>query len=416
VTPASARAAPTDTGGMTPIVKAATAHDFLALVPRLVGFPPGESIVFVAFIGGRTCGAMRFDLPGRAEQRFHRRIATTLVGTLSKLRGVDAVVPVVYTAQSFRGEHGMPAAAFVRSVIDRFSFSGFDVRDALCVASDGWGSYLDENCPVAGRPLQLIADSTIVDSIPEDDRRRFGTIEEWASVPRVDLATSERVARRLAELQESLAARDRRQSDAWCAGLAGTSAFTMSPLRHSMLAAAGAEAVLGPPPDEIPDETAALLIFMLGSPRLWEALAVQWAFGLDAGLRSIGATARRARDGDQGVSEVDLLILGCGPRPDPERIESATRLVKALAARAPRAERAPVLALLAWFNWALGRSSVARRFVDDALNIHQSHLFASVLGDLLDRGELPVWAFATDEDDDEHDDADDDDVLRGVNY
>jgi hypothetical protein len=148
---------------MKTIVTASTAQDFLALVPQLLGFEAEESIVLVAFRGKRSIGAMRFDLPASESADAHRRIATTLVGMVSKLPAVDAVLPVVYTGQPFSGGNGgtgeaagagAPYSGFLRSVIERLEFSGIDVRDALCVAGDGWGSYLDElahsGCDPAG--------------------------------------------------------------------------------------------------------------------------------------------------------------------------------------------------------------------------------------------------------------------------
>ncbi|KFF60902.1 hypothetical protein JF66_01240 [Cryobacterium sp. MLB-32] len=134
------------------IVKTRKASDFLALVPQLVGFLPEQSLVLVAFRGNRTCGALRFNLPDTdAPLKVHKRIATTLVGTLCKIPGVDAVVPVVYTGDCFAAVGGMPQEDFLGCLMKRAEMSGFLVRDALCVAADAWGSYCDPNCPASGR-------------------------------------------------------------------------------------------------------------------------------------------------------------------------------------------------------------------------------------------------------------------------
>ncbi len=119
------------------IVKTREAYDFLALVPQLVGFQPERSMVLVAFRGNRTCGAMRFNLPAAGASRtVLRRIASTLVGTLCRIPGVDAVVPVVYTEETFASVAGLPAERFAETVCARAELSGFLVRDALCVAPD----------------------------------------------------------------------------------------------------------------------------------------------------------------------------------------------------------------------------------------------------------------------------------------
>jgi hypothetical protein len=383
---------------MIAIVRAATTHDFLALVPRLVGFAPSESLVCVAFSGNRTCGAMRFDLPREAERSFHWRTATRLVGMLGRLDGVDAVVPVVYTARGFAGRRGtnggtgMPEAAFVRAVTDAFRFSGFEVRDALCVAVDGWGSYFDAGCPAAGRPLELIRASTAHESIPAEARRPLGDIDEWASIPGADLSSRERVARALATLEASLPTPatdwERNGGDR-----AVAQRHPASGVCHAARGAAWAETLLGLPPDDVPDGIAASTIFLLASERLWETVAVQWAFGPAVGVPALEENAAASIAGSSYRPGYRLLLRGRGPLPDPERIERGIRLLKVLASRSPRANRSPVLSMLAWCNWALGRSTVARRFVDAALAAQPALPVAVDLRDLLDRGELPDWAF-----------------------
>ena len=203
------------------IVKTPTPQDFLALVPQLVGFLPEQSLVLVAFRGNRTCGALRFNLPrDEAGASELRRIAGTLLGTLCKIPGVDALVPVVYTEQEIGDEPAgaeadLPHGAFLRAIQARAGESGFLVRDALCVAADGWASYLDlgqgrlrpGRAPVAaaGRavrhPLSDIAASSVAQGIPAGSRREIATLQTGAELPKVDLATRERCARRLARYQ-----------------------------------------------------------------------------------------------------------------------------------------------------------------------------------------------------------------------
>jgi hypothetical protein len=392
---------------MKTIVKASTAQDFLALVPQLVGFESEESIVFVAFRGKRSIGAMRYDLPVHETSSAHRRIATSLVGIVSKLPDVDAVLPVVYTAQPFAGEKGMPNDEFVRLLVDRFEFSGIDVKDALCVAGDGWGSYLYESTPPGGRPLAAIRDSRIGEAIPADDRRPLGSVEEWASLPTVDLAVSERVARRIATLAEVLHwLRAERRRDPHAAIPIGTNRSESAP---SSLGDAQIEAVLDAyllddlpyfvetvfqcDPAELPDRTAAMLIHVAQSPALRDVLLMQWAFDRATGDRVLDDAVRFTAGEDAGALDTSSLMMGEGPRPDPDRIESAILIAKSLVSRAPRAHRPPLLSILAWLNWALGRSSVAGRFVDASKAIDPHYGFAEIIETMLGRGMLPEWAF-----------------------
>ncbi|WP_448003979.1 DUF4192 family protein [Agromyces bauzanensis] len=142
---------------MTTIIRAGAAHDFLAIVPALTGYAPVRSLVCVAFHGNRSAGVLRFDLPRRARDR--ETLASVVVGTVCRMPGVDAIVPVVYTEAAFARRGAMPERALLELVVARAEAAGFLVRDALCVAADGWGSVLDPETPAQGHPLDLIASS-----------------------------------------------------------------------------------------------------------------------------------------------------------------------------------------------------------------------------------------------------------------
>ena len=396
---------------MSTIVKAATAADFLAVVPRLVGFEPAESIVFIAFRGRRTCGAMRFDLPehvappvARArsagaddtERKFHRRVATTLVGTLSKLPGVDAMVPVVYTGEAFADAGRAPLAAFVRQVTERLEFSGFLVRDALCVAADGWGSYLDPDCPPGGRPLDAIARSRVFDDLPPDQRGPLEGVADRAALPAAGLLECERVAILLRRFRAVI---DRDPT--------GQAPCFDPPGRvHPAVRAIGApwprssdipltlERILRNEPTSLDPVVAAFVITMVRSPAMRDVVMLQWAFDLATGERVLSDARRFAAGAPADELDSAVLMLGQGPRPDPARVETAITLLKRVAALAPARDRPPVLCMLAWLNWALGRSSVANAFVCAAEDIDADYGLAEVMRVVLERGMLPEWAFA----------------------
>jgi hypothetical protein len=377
------------------MVKASRPEDFLALVPRLVGFPPRNSVVFVAFRGTRTCGALRYDLPvlrpgERDPDRVYARVATTFVGMFSKLAGVDAVVPVVFTDEPFAASSGVVHSAFVGRLLDRLRFSGFRVRDALCVAADAWGCYLDESEPPVPHDLELIERSSIHSELP-DVARRLGDLDEWSSLPVVDPATKERVACRLRDLRE---ARD--------SGVLSEDDVTVEQLQAlpglADLYRLGdlvdfIEAALQLEPSEISDTAAALLVFIVAGPALRDVVLMQWAFDREMGER-VYDDAVRFRAGEPADSlDTARLMMGDGPRPDPARIEAALLVLKELAARAPRDDRPPLLCMLAWLNWALGRSTVAHRFLVAGAEIDEHYGLAEILGTMLDRGYLPEWAF-----------------------
>ena len=369
---------------MTTIVKAHHASDFLALVPQLAGFQPRNSVVLVAFRGRRTCGALRFDLPSAGSVTALKRIATTVIGILCKLPGIDGVVPVAYTDDRFRGTVGIPHADFMHAIVRCAKRSGFRVRDALCVAADGWGGYLDEDTPENGYPLDDIATSAVGDTIPVSDKVVLGDVADRARIPAVDLATTERVARLLAQ----------RQDGRWCAGLPGRSPAGGAGASGISGAAGLVELALGSAGSYLSDEDAASLLWQFQSPGSRDAAMLQFAFGVAVGEAARVGEEQFWHGDDRGALRSASLMFGEGPRPDPHRVEQAIAVLLALTARAPASLRPAPLTMLGWLSWALGRGSVAGSFVEQALAIDPDYGMAGLLGAMLDAGRLPEWAFA----------------------
>ena len=167
---------------MTTIISAHGPHDFLAIVPHLTGFVPERSIVLVAMRGNRSCGALRFDLPPDGSRALLKRVATSFVGMLCKIPGVDALVPVVYTAESIVGGV-VPHTDLMAVLRERAGFSGFLVRDALCVAANGWGSSLDEQLPERGYPVAMIAASPAARELPCEPNAQPRTVADGQRLP-----------------------------------------------------------------------------------------------------------------------------------------------------------------------------------------------------------------------------------------
>ncbi len=374
---------------MTAIVKAKNAADFLALVPYLLGFHPQDSIVLVAFCGNRTRGALRFDLPKTDAALACKRIATTMIGMLCKLPEVDALVPVVFTDDRFALP--IPHRPFLDAVIHRAESAGFLVRDALCVASDGWGDYLDADTPHTGHPLDEISASDIGERVPSGARGalgKLGAVTDGAVIPVVDLGTAERVARLM--LQYHDAARTS-VADSVELGQLGLAFGSDDPLPVFPLPRL-IELAVHLDPARIEDRDAALLLWFLQRPVSRNALMLQFAFGPAAGFRVL--FGEQLIDGDgRGVRGSAALVFGEGPRPDPMRITAGIAVLTAVTARAPRSARPAPLCVLAWLHWALGRGSVAGILAEQALTIDPDYGFARLLLGMLDAGRLPEWAF-----------------------
>ena len=360
---------------MTEIVKANRPADFLQLVPRLVGFRPTESLVLVAFTGKRTHAAMRFDLPGTDDPVQLDAVARHLVGLLCRVERVDGLVPVVYTAA--------PLAAapvlLVELVARHAHAAGLVLKDAFCVAGDGWGQLprgrrhaLSELGPDHPDLLDPAAELRIAD-VPAEARACFAaTLTAWRT--------------RSAGPGGSV--------HGFAPGTPGT-AFRRS---GSFLdrAAAGLdtgpliEGMLTPHADGDPCPCLSALAALAEAPDLAEHLLLHVAWG-----RAFGDRVRRAwleRDEDDPLADA-ALDGGEIARPSVQRIEAGLSAVRAALAYIEPAARAPLAACAAWFEWALGRGSLAGDFVGLALAADPAHPFAVALGMKLRRGELPEWAF-----------------------
>ncbi len=395
------------------VVKTSQPNEFLALVPELVGFQPENSVALVAFRGNRTCGALRFTLPDpAAPEAVHKRIATTIVGMACKIPGVDALVPVVYTDDEFgagarEGDDGMPWRSFMRTLTRRCQLSGFLVRDAFCVGRDGWGSYDDPACPAEGRPLAELAASSPGGN-GERPASRLGSLSSWADLP--DATPSNR-----RDTAEALRRLRRRGGDAGSRqpALVDVDGGILDPV-------AVAEDLLAWDPAALRTQDAATVLFLVQSPANRDQMMLQLAFGAEVGAQAFEVNVRysviqratglsmddivrtemeqAANDGETQSTIAQLvsdLMMGLTTeRPDPERIETALRVLKAAAALAPRQARPPVLCMLAWLSWALGRGSVAGIFIDQALQIDPAYGMATLLDTLFGTGHLPEWAYA----------------------
>ena len=366
---------------MTVILKANGPADLLAMAPPMVGFLPRNSVVLVAFRGKRTCGAMRFDLPASGDRVVHKRIVTTIVGMFCKLPAVDAAVVIVYTDDEFGGGDAIPQADFADVIGRRLQLSGFEVRESICQAADGWASYFDSEVPVGGHPLAQIAESTVARAIA-DQRGLFPTPATMTDrVPRAEKSQRSRMSKRLAAYQNLVTGLDKQD------GNSPPGVFTV--LGDIPIFAEGAlawdAAAL--------DAEGALLVFALQGPPIRDLVMLQWAFGLEAGDR---LWERDPREGPfDGPDDADLanLMIGIGPRPDPHRIEGALALMLELTSRTEDVNRPPLLCMLAWLNWALGHGTQAGLHLDEALAIAPTYSMAKLLESMMCTGVMPEWAF-----------------------
>ncbi|MFH8251543.1 DUF4192 family protein [Microbacterium sp. B2969] len=371
---------------MTTIVKAATAAQFLSLVPRMLGYRPTRSLVMIPFSGSRSLGAMRLDLP--ADEDEADSVAATFLGMVCRLPGADAVASIAYTDASLA--EGMPHETLAAALSRRADTCGIRLTDSLCVGANGWGSYLDPDLPAGGHPLSELGDEP-----PGAEHLAIadGDQAAGAELPASDLVEKETVARALQNLAEAVGL--------LCGTDAGAGA-TSPDHRVDPLALTAVcdlddlpglfEEALTWDCDGLDAYDIAVLVWCLSRPALRDIALVEWCGGLDAGDEAFDAQLRWEA-GEEYPAHLAMHMWGEGERPDPERLETALRLARQAAAAAPTASRPGPLATCAWLSWALGRSTHAEKYATQACEIEPEHGLAEIVRSFVHAGHLPDWAF-----------------------
>ncbi|QCQ17231.1 DUF4192 family protein [Microbacterium sp. RG1] len=365
---------------MTTIIKARDAADFLSLVPRLLGYEPRHSVVLIPFSAGRTGGGLRVDLPPAAADT--DAVASTLIGFACRVEHTDAYAVLVYDDADTPTHAELVAALEIRA-----QACGLRRIDALHISSGRWRSYLD---PALGG--EIAADPDAGAHRPDGDQGA------GASLPHVDLARSERVGRALTEcaralewvLNGSRPADARIHPDALVASLA---LEDLPAFFETWLTPRGPV----PPGDAAGAERAdvqdlALLIWCLARPALRDIALATWVRGVDGGDAALIAQ----QEWEAGVAYPDELgawMMGEGARPDVDRLTGALEVCRLAASSAPAACRPGALAAGAWLSWALGRSTHAARYCEQALAIDAEHGLSLIVLSMVDAGHLPDWAF-----------------------
>lgn len=369
---------------MTLILKASNAADLLAMVPSLVGFEPHESLVLVIFRGRRTAGAMRFDLPRSDSTAVHHQIANIALGMLSRLVEIDWIVPVVYTDTPFAGARDIPCAPFAELVLRRLRHSGFESRDALCRAPDGWASYLDPVRVVGGHPLSEIEASHVTGRLPEDWRRLPDIQDLPSRIPDADPEAMTRTAEALEGYRDLNRRLGERIDDDDVDSLEGM----LTPLEPLGDLPLFAEEALEWDATML-ESQAPLLLFALQGPPARDLVMLQWATSLEVG----DAMFDDPREVEVAGYDIGDLMMGKSARPDPDRLARGIRILHHLVSRAPDEARRAPLCMLAWSSWALGRASHAARYVAEVRAIDPDYGMGELLETILLNFPVPDWAF-----------------------
>ncbi len=370
---------------MTTVIRAGSTADFLALVPRLVGFAPTRSLVLVPFRDDRTRGALRVDLREPAGPDEAASMAGVLVGMLCKIPRVEAMAAIVYTDAALADARALPGEQLTRALAVQADACGLRLHDALCVGPDGWTSYLAHPRVVHGLATIRSDHDAFDGPVPTHDQHA------GAELPAVDLAERERVGNALREITRAMTALfgpgagSRADGPRIAPGaLAAACRMDDVPLLY--------EEALAADPAQLDPYDAAALVWCLSRPVLRDVALMQWLADLPAGDATLEAQLRWS-DGEPYPEHLAAPMWGEADSPDAERLARALALVRRLAAAAPRAARPGVLAAAAWLAWALGRSSHASAYAARAQEIEPDHGLAGIVRSMVDAGHLPEWVY-----------------------
>ncbi len=374
------------------ILRSSTAADLLASIPAICGFTARNSIVVIPFTGKRSRGAMRMDLPRASTTSSFRAIAQTIIDLLQQMPDCDELAYVVYTDDSFASRRGIPHLDLWRALAPRLRRTGMQLKEAACVASDGWASYLDPGRPVGGHPLSEIIESRMaLEAAFVSDE--IHDIASWNELPAAD----SRIARLVAQAEADL-------------GYLGVRIDAFG-LEHEVGPdpVGLAEQMLKAPPAQLGAQLLAEIITTAHVPAHRDVLLHALAGGRELGeatlersLESIRAreetgagfdeqALRRIASGEQHDDE--LFMIGRSQRrPDPERLTRAIEVLRRVAAHAPRRRRAGTLCVLTWMLWARGSLTAAHHMRELARDCDPELRMVETLGWLLDSG-MPQWAF-----------------------
>lgn len=364
---------------MTTTVRAADAAQFLALVPRMLGYTPTRSVVVVPMGGSRSLGGMRLDLP--ADDDSHDGFAATVIGMVCRISRSDGLVAVVYT-DAATGD-ALPHAALARAIARAADASGLHLIDALVVGSDGWGSHLRPEEP--RHPLsELLTFDRSLPPAEEGDQTRGAELPPVSPDDRRLTAAAHRSLEGALAVLCGLPGDERGDQRIDPAALEAACELDDLPGLF--------ERALTWEPETLPPMRAAVIAWSLGRPSLRDIALVQWASDASGGREAMRAQLRW-EDGEDYPPDLAAVMWGEGAIPDPARLESALELVRHAAARTSRRGRAGALAVCAWLSWALGRSTHADRFARAALDIDADHGLADIVRSFVASAHLPDWAF-----------------------
>ena len=341
------------------VIRCETTADFLASLPRLVGFTAPDSLFVVLFSESRAHGAMRVDLPdGESPEAVDAYIAELIgwVAHAEHQHGTSRPAFVITSSLSFSEAGEIPWRRFAGRLDAQLERAGISPRELCCLAPDGWASYLDLGAPLTGYPLNLI--------------------DRSAAAPDSPLPT-------LAELGQQRRVRPT-ERDAFAGALERERAKRAHPsFGHTLTAAADWHALGDRQAARLRDRLEVL--FSPGKRTLEECASLVSDLTTDAGwtccFDSLATAASTAHD-PAAARDPDRAALS--------RLVAASDTLAFIAPLVSRSERAAFTALCALAWWFRGLESVATAHIAEALRLDSADAVVQLAGEVIHSGSFTL--------------------------
>ncbi|NSX36305.1 DUF4192 domain-containing protein [Pseudarthrobacter oxydans] len=388
-------------------------EDILGFIPHSLGYWPAQSLVAMTLQGTRLGATLRLDLPGREVLAAPAKFLQAVRRYLAADKEADGTLLAFFTSNGSASSPS-PYDGLLAGLDSMLEDAGMPVREAWYVGDDFWREAwcLDVSCcPLPGRPVQQIRDSTLntemvyrgssIGPQPEEQAPALPVSSLYlAAVREAETAWSAQLDLRRASRQQFdsvlrlwLDLLDRPLKEAWLPE-ADRDGFLRASLlvpayRDAvlMMAAAGTQAA----------RAGAGQLGLFRDECLLAPVAPQAFPGTGAcadGLQGAAAETGPPKEGPPGagIPGYGDVLMGVAPAvPDWERLNALDLAFGQLAAAGGRAAAASFTGR-GWIAWCRGRGSYSAAYLRQALDAEPGYRLAELLLELVRRGTLCGWA------------------------
>lgn len=304
---------------------------------------------------------MMLDLPGR------RDVAVTANTIRAGVLGGDAVV-LIACLEAPLGTEPLPLRIEMQRVSERLGSWGIATLELLALAPDAWGDYTHPDAargPLA--ELDLLEDPLPGVPVP-------------APIPGVPCAEHSAATQAVADWLQQLSPAD----------IEAAHADPIASLERAVALCTRLDASSEPQGDE-PAKAVALASILVGSPAMRD-LAIELA--IDGEVAAAATLAAIERGTPLAVEAAANRFLGTGPAPDPAILHERLRRWTAIAAAVPLKAHAPLLVIVGFLQFFVGRGRTAGRCAELAMVIDPTLTMAPLLRDIIDARGAPDWVLA----------------------